>query len=39
MKENQDLKFALVLFYVHGKPVSAKVFNPDTLELIDEWTF
>lgn len=32
-------QFALVIFQVDGKKVSAKVYNPDTLELMDEWTF
>ncbi len=27
---------ALVLFYIDGKSVKMKVFNPDTLELVDE---
>ena len=28
---------ALVLFYVNGKSISVKVFNPDTLELVDKY--
>ncbi|HHB79826.1 MAG TPA: metallophosphoesterase family protein [Saprospiraceae bacterium] len=35
---NFSTQFALVLIYVDGQHVSARVFNPDTLELMDEWT-
>jgi len=35
---NFSTQFALVLIYIDGPNVSAKVFNPDTLELMDEWT-
>ncbi len=35
---NFSTQFALVLIYIDGQNVSAKVYNPDTLELMDEWT-
>ncbi len=35
---NFSTQFALVLIYVDGKHVSAKVYNPDTLEIMDEWS-
>ena len=31
-------QYALVFFHVHGKNIEMRVYNPDTLELIDEMT-